>query len=437
MIKQRVRISDDFVQIKNISNPKETYRIQSERGKYKWFFPQDVQFMDNKVSNGAAQVRCYGRFLTEMIMDQIEAKLRTAFQAVKSIQQKVEDETHEIHQVDCHIVMSIAGGTGCGSFLNVAWALKNLFPKEVNIIGYGVLFSVFRTMDVNMNQTPRVVSNSYAAVLDLDYLMSATQVEPITVTMNGKDGVLDEPLYNQFYVIDNETENGKIINTCDALCDVISTCLFVSGGAVGDKLDSALSNVLWSKGHQYNVSPKNGWVQGLGACQIIYNGESLADIYADKAALEVIRQLKESDADVNQKAIVWTETEKIREDGSDYNYLTDSIYTPEKLNAIKMPNVDVEDSLTDLKNEIGKYLASHPEFPNKSDLEQRKDQLKQDLRKETTKIFKDKHGIGNAKDFLNALESLVNVYRGEMEQEAQEFKRANDTALQKLETEKL
>lgn len=414
-------ISDDFIEIKNIANPKDTYNIQSQNGKYKWFFPQNVQFMDDKVLNGAAQVRGYGRFLTEMIMDSIEAKLQSAYKNVKSIQQTLTDETREIHTVDCHIVMSIAGGTGCGSFLNIAWALRQLFRGDVNIIGYGVLYSVFRAMDVYGNQTPRVVSNSYSAILDLDYLMSPTIVDPITVTMNGKEEKLTSPLYNQFYVIDNETENGKVVKDCNSLCEAIGTCLFSAGTAVGDKVDSILSNVHWQKGHQYNISPKNGWAQGLGACQVIYNGSSLADIYADKAAIELIKQLRDEDSDIVQRAITWTETARVREDGDAYNLLIDSIYGPDKISKVRMPNVDVKDSIADIKNAVNRYLSVLPDFPSDTDIEKKEEELQQNLSSYLVDMLNNKNGVGNSKKFLSGLYTIISGYKGEMENESSEF----------------
>lgn len=428
--KNATDISDDFIKINNIANPRDLYRIQSENGRYKWFFPQNVQFMDDKVSNGAAQVRSYGRFLTEMIMNAVEAKLSTAYKNVKAIQQQLTDATAQIHTVDCHIVMSVAGGTGCGSFLNIAWALRQLFHGDVNIIGYGVLFGVFRSMDVYGNQTPRVVSNSYSAILDLDYLMSASPINPVTVSMNGKEGKLEEPLYNQFYVVDNTTENGKVVKDSNSLCEVISNCLFAAGGAIGDKVDSIMSNVHWRKGHQYNIQPKNGWAQSLGACQIIYNGEALADIYADKAAIEMIRQLVDSDSDVSQRAITWTETAKIREDGNEYNYLTDWIFSPEKINKIKQPNLDIKDSIEDTKSAVERYLQVVPEYPSSKQVTEIKTSIINALNTHTDGIVNSKRGIGNAKQFLESLHSLCVRYKSEMEHEKLEkdtaFKQAKE-----------
>lgn len=417
--KNATDISADFIDINNVASPRETYRIQHENGKYKWFFPQDVQFMDEKVTSGAAQVRGYGRFLTEMIMTSIEAKLKTAYRNVKNIQQEITDQTQQIHTVDCHIVMSLAGGTGCGSFLNIAWALRQLFQGDVNLIGYGVLYSVFRTMDVYGNQTPRVVSNSYSAILDLDYLMSATEIEPIKVSMNGKDADLTRSLYDQFYVIDNETENGKVVKDVNSICEVIGTCLFASAGVVGDKVDSILSNVHWKKGHQYNIQPKNGWVQGLGACQVVYNGDSLAEIYSGKASIELIKQLLDSDTDSEQRAQNWTETVRIREDGTQFNYLTDSLYGKEKISRVNLPDLDIKDSIPDIKNAVTRYLSNLPDFPTEGNIKFKADKLCEDLESHVKGVLNANHGIGNSLAFLKNLKSLISTYKREMENESE------------------
>lgn len=411
-------ISGDFTKTDNNSNPIQLYLTQSKVGKYQWFYPQNLPFLPEKIINGAGQVRGCGRFLTEMILPTINAKLKTAYQDVKNIQKKMAYE--HVFKVDCYIAMSIAGGTGCGSFLNVAWALRQLFPNDVNIIGYGVLHSVFRAMDVYGNLTPRVVSNAYSAIVDLDYLMSADPQNPIVVTMNGVTKELQEPLYNQFYVIDNETVNGKVVTNCDSLCEIISNGMFTAAGAIGAKVESDMANVHWTKGHQYNISPKNGWVQSLGVCQIVYDGASLADIYAHKASVELISQLLGKDSDISQEAITWTVIAQIREDGDQYNYLTDRIYSPSQIAKIKAPNVDIRDALTDTKSIVEKYLSVIPEFPDDKQIDEIQNNIIAELKGAVDKMVNSRNGVGNTKQFLDNLRTLCVGYKGEMEHEKQE-----------------
>ena len=360
--KNATDISEDFVQITNLASPRRLYREQRKNGRFNWFYPQNARFMDDKISDGAAQVRGYGRFLTEMIIDEIKTKIDNAIDQITQLSQDLQEQNTNISKVDCHVVMSIAGGTGCGSFLNVAWALRQ--KQEVNIIGYGVLHSVFRAIDPTRNQTPRVVSNAYSAVLDLDYLMNATEANPIRLSLNLLERDLTQPIYDQFYVIDNKTTDNRTVTDCGSLCDVIATCLFSAGGSPGEKVNAIMNNVGWNKGGDYSIMHKNGWTQGLGACQIIYDGESLADIYADKAAIEIIKQLRNSDTDVAQTAIAWTEDNNVREDGDQYNYLIDSIYSPSKLRGLSSPDVDVKATMTDTRETVKVYLNSNHDFPN-------------------------------------------------------------------------
>ncbi len=428
-------INDNFLSFANVSaaSPKTLYDVRSKRGEYGWVFPSNVKFIGNKISDGASQVRTYGRFLTEMIQDSIIRRISDCITQVRDIQSTL-DATEVANQpIDIHIAMSLAGGTGAGSFLNVAQLIRDRFPANgIRIIGYGVLHSVFRTMDPSGNQTPRVVANAYASILDLDYLMEASSDKPIKVSINGRIQELTEPIYDEFYVIDNETENSKKVTDIQQLCEVIGLCMYVSGGEMGTTIRSGTSNFGWKQG-SYNISPKLGWVQGLGACQVVYKGKELAEIYSLKAALYLITNMQNISLDADFAAIQWAIENNIRED-LDYDQLIDSIYDLKKAKLGTAP-LDTKDSLIQIKEAVKRYIEQFPKFPDTKVINARIASLEESLHDKVTSLLNAENGIANTKEFLTRMITNLTIYRTEMDTERSDYEKSAQDKQSALENE--
>ena len=412
---------EDFLSINNAASPRQLYQSRHEEGEYQWVFPQNAGYIGSLISDGASQVRTYGRFLTEMIINNIEKRIADCITQVNNIENSTDGlKVDRTGGVDIHIAMSLAGGTGCGSFINVASLLRNKYQNKVKLIGYGVLHSVFRTMDPSTNKTPRVVANAYSAILDLDYLMEATATNPIELTLNGNKTTLTQPLYDEFFVVDNETENGKRVDNIGKLCEVVGTCMYVAGGELGSKVQSGQSNTHWSQGN-YNISPKLGWVQGLGACQVVYKGELLGEVYGLKAAIELIRKMQLTSSDIYQEAQRWTEKVQIREDNNTdegvHDMLINQIYPQEKLTSLKGLSLDINDSPANVKDATAKYIDNFNDFPTDKVIASIFETIVNTMNEDVEGMLKQEAGVGDAKVFLAELKVLCDGYRSEMENE--------------------
>ena len=409
---------DDFLSFSSVSaaSPKTLYNVRSQMGDYSWMFPSNSRYLGNIISDGASQVRTYGRFLTEMIQDSIIRRVSDCITQVRSIQASLDANETKNQPIDIHIAMSLAGGTGCGSFLNVAQLIREEFPQvQMHIIGYGVLHSVFRTMDTSGTKTPRVVANAYSAILDLDYLMGASSDNPIQISLNGRRQVLRTPIYDEFYVVDNETEYGKRVDHVNKLCEVIGLGMYVSGGDMGNNAHSGFSNYGWTSAGNYNISPKLGWVQGLGACQVVYKGEELAEIYSLKAALNLITNLQNVSLDVDKAAIDWAVENNVRED-LNFDQLIDTICDIKKVNINAAP-LDIDDSLSEIRQRVERYVKTRPEFKEDKDPKELIQKLKKSLRDKVETLISAENGVANSKGFLSSLMKNLTIYRTEMEVE--------------------
>ena len=424
-------LKGDFLQLVTAVNPLEHYMVGREQNNaYKWMFKGNAGYIDKNINNGAKQVRTTGRLYTEIVIKQIQAKITSCYNRVQSIA-----KSKGYNQaVDVHLVMSLAGGTGAGSFLTVALLLDKEFHGKINLFGYGVLHGVFKAMDTYGNKTPRVIANAYSAIVDLDYLLHASPDNPVQVALGPTYHKLTAPLFNEFYVVNNETQDGKVVESIKQLSEVIGTCLYVSGNDLGNKKSSLASNVGWELGN-FNVKTKRGWVYGLVACQVVYKGAQLAQVFALKASRELMRQMQAVGDDIQQTAINWTEEVDIREDGEEYNLLTNRIYSPSSINGIKSPLLDVNATDNANKTEVNKYLSTlQPDFPDAQAEEKIKKDLMEKLDKKISTIVDNVNGVGNAISFLNNLKKLCEGYKGEMEIEEKTLNQLVEKTKESLDT---
>lgn len=414
-------LEDDALLIPYNGSPREHYETRVERGDFKWVFPGNVGTLSHRIWDGASQVRTTGRFYTEYIIHTIEAALEQRWKQVANITSVNEQgKTVRSEVVDIHIVMSLAGGTGAGSFINVAEVIHRNHKLNAHILGYGVLHGVFRTMDPYGNKTYKVGANAYSAIKDLDYLMHAEPSNPVKLEINGAMRTLTEPIFSEFFVIDNVTAAGKIIPNVNELCAAVGTCLFASSGDMGASVQSTQSNVRWLT-KKYDILRKKGWVQGLGGCQIVYKGDLLAKIYGCKAAVELIRKMRQEGSDIAQKAIDWTMSSKVREDeGNDL--LINSIYSAEALGKLKGPKVAIQDSLTETRTTVQNYINTLVDFPEAKILAERQAEKDNLLKAELMSILSGDGGVGNALKFLKVLTRQLGICRSEMEAEAATMK---------------
>lgn len=422
------KINEDFILLKAALNPYDQFCIRNQQyGEYKWMFPGNTSYIANRIQNGASQVRTTGRLYTEIVLPQFKAAFNSAMARVTSI---MNTNSRGAQCIDVHIVCSLAGGSGAGAFLTIAESIyidyiKDNAASAVKLYGYGVLHSVFEAMDPAGNLTPRVFSNAYSAIMDIDYLMHATYDDPVQVIIDEKKHVLNRHLFNEFYVIDNCTQSGQSVKTVKDLSEVVGTCLFVSGSDVGDAKETIASNVDWTKG-EGNVDNKKGWVYGLGACSVVYKGEVLSKLYGIKAAIELIRRMRQEDADIYGKALTWTEEVGIREDNINegnvaHDMLIEAIYSSANISRISECPVDYKDSDANLRTTINDYLNKYVNFPSEKDLAARADDLKKKLNERVADMLKADNGVGNANVFVGELKNLCENFRDEMSNEQQRF----------------
>ena len=403
-------IKENFIKFESQANPRETYRIRRENdGEYTWMFEGNTSNIDIRIDRGAKGVRTTGRLYTEMVLETIISRFSSIMNSVTN----VDNNADVAGGVNIHMVMSLAGGSGAGSCITLANAIRQRYGNQVNLYGYGVMHSIFRVIDPTSNKIPNAELNAISSIIDLDYLMTADEANVIPLEMGTEKVLLKEPIFDGFYVIDNTSESGHTIRDIKNLCNVIGTCLYACGAEAGDKVENVINNIGPKEG-KHHVGAKLGWVLGLGACQVVYKGELLAKTYGYKAALELIRKIRQESASIEGQALAWTEIVSIREDGDEYNMLIDDIFSPQRIQTLRLPNIDAADTEAANKDSVNRYLNTIPDFPSDDIISNRKNDLLNKLRFKINSYLNAENGVGNSLKFLSSLYLLSDKYKNEM-----------------------
>ncbi|MBP7335166.1 tubulin-like doman-containing protein [Niveispirillum sp.] len=207
---------------------------------YAWLDPSLERH--GEISDGAAQIRMFGRLAFFKHYGTIRKALRSALDDIRNSAGHLEVlKSHNIEvdasRTDAWLIFSVAGGTGSGMFLDMAFALKQLDPN-ITIRGIIVLPSVF-----TRDYTHKIYGNAYAALMELEHYNFAKQGDdnkaahqfPVMWTMDQfrEKQSLRGPVFEMAYLIGNKPDSpiGELrVDQKTALCDMLAESLFVELG---------------------------------------------------------------------------------------------------------------------------------------------------------------------------------------------------------------
>ena len=146
-------------------------KVKSKTTVLDWFDTRSQQLLSMPIDEGAAQVRMASRLASISAID--EGKLVAIDNSITYLL-NTEPERHRGNNIKIHIVCSLAGGTGAGSFLQTAYYVKNAMREHnataPKISGYFLLADVLccdNNVGLSEGQKENVRSNTYACVKEL------------------------------------------------------------------------------------------------------------------------------------------------------------------------------------------------------------------------------------------------------------------------------
>lgn len=384
-----------------------------------WLPTENLRYLTS-MTLGAGQVRTNGRFAFTVNRDKIVLRVRSILDKISNA---IHDESKKYRpsaggDVEIAVVFSVCGGTGCGTFINTAYLLKEVAPK-CKISGYAVLPNVFRSM-LKGAGAARITPNAYGAIRDLDFLMSLTGTpDCVPFDIQYLDCVKSFNIrpFDAVFFVDNRNVQGAVYSNLDKLTEMISLALVTSSGALASESASVSDNVSKeiSEGN-FNVDNKVAWASGMGACEIKISHSVLEEIYSLKASQYIIDQMSAFAEDSDALARSWIDSARIREnDGNDQ--LIDRLIPDYKADGV----LDIDKDSPQVM--IDAYIGAQK--VDQAKLSERESQIfaetKGSFDSFISKILSSDGGLKTASNVITHIISQVDIMLGEMKSEHAEF----------------
>ncbi|MDE5608720.1 MAG: tubulin-like doman-containing protein [Muribaculaceae bacterium] len=421
-----------------VEHPNKIYSVNPKN--YDWL-PKANAGSLTTLTIGAGAVRSNGRFAVTIHEEDIANRINIKRQQIAAAE-NINNEKYSLlgsGELEVHLVFSLGGGTGCGTFINMAYLLQRLLPGA-KLSGYAVMADVFRAMMTGASMV-RVRPNAMGAITDLDYLMELNVASaPVEIKWLKEVEKVNTPPFTALYLIDNKNQEGTMFNNVDQLCEMISLALVTTTGELSIAAASVSDNVAKVIGDgSMDILNKKAWIAGFGVSEICFNSDALARIYANKARIQLASMMLNGGCDDPSKiANEWFDVNKIRENlGKDD--VIDYFMTPTP----KFVFSDISNKANP-RPECEQYLNSRAIDPQK-ELDEKLETLKSRISESFNVLVNEnlnrECGLFLAENILNVINTQIELCDQEMDQEIKELEdrlvqvtAAGDSLLSELES---
>ena len=390
----------------------EFYVHNTER--FSWIPRDNVATVSMLSGVGAGGVRSNGRFAFTVNKNNIKSTVISKLKDITDAHIATDAKYSLLAAVqpEIHVAFSISGGTGCGTFLNMGYLLQEINPN-FKITAYAVLPGIFQGLAASSHTVP----NTYAALCDLDYLMHRGLGESNPVKLKYLDGdytVKSRPFSNVVF-IDNKDGYEYTHNDIADLTAMISLGLVtaagqlsIAGASVGDNF-----NVMISMG-SLDIQNKKAWASGMGACEIVYRGHTLAEVYQYKAGINIIDRMFNTCDDANTIANAWIDSSEVRiRENNGQDHVTDYICSKEPQYSLVISNY--RDPAPEVLLNVETNKIKDEVIVEKTDT--LLERVNTELRRLIVKYINGECGVSLAKNILEELKIQIGLCLGEMKKE--------------------
>lgn len=415
---ERTKLAPDEQRAILVGDPRPLY--QKNPDDLAWFPKERNSRGLNGMKTGAGQIRSNGRFAFWCNHKEVLTSINEKLHQIRRMEH-VDNEKYSLLSnatPEIHMVFSLCGGTGCGTFLSVAYLIKKNLTTvpQPRLVGYGVLPGVFIAMDEL--KMPNVRANAYGALKDLDYLMYGDLDRAPFDIANMKDHwSTNVRPFDAFMLIDNKNNNGDTLTKVDQISQMLSLSLVAAAGEVSVANASTLDNIMKQvDSGDMDVDGKQAWASGLGVCEITVNSQALGALYSMKAAQRIINNLLAAKADATDVATNWINKMEIRENEHhdqviDYMLPKMPRQTMPEIMSTEAPTDEVEGWLRRVAREaddIRNYPAKVRELSEKVSL---------DLDAFVKSHLNQPGGVKDTENILTAILAQIELCDGEMHEE--------------------
>ncbi|WNN88480.1 tubulin-like doman-containing protein [Gloeocapsopsis dulcis] len=184
-----------------------------------WFPPQLLRNV-KAIDQGAKGIRPIGRLSFFHNYLKIKQAIEIAEQRTRGHEQDLLKQSGLIVDPGLNIIVvgSLCGGTGSGTFLDMAYSLRYAYPEVKQLVGYLVVSPEL------YGNTPNMCANTYAALMELDYYSSPGTTFKACYDQRYDTHIQEKrPPFDYTYLVSKSTEQGNyVIDKQRKLCNVIA-----------------------------------------------------------------------------------------------------------------------------------------------------------------------------------------------------------------------
>ncbi len=269
----------EFISIGNVPVPSimrniETHRVIQERlGSIMAALPPMV------LRNGAKQIRPFGLLSLLWNYKPVSDKISQALWFLAGRDQLDNTTLAQQQGINVFICGSMVGGTGSGTFLELAHLIRNDFDnlgtqaEFCHITGIGLLHQAFRGV-----KGPNLLPNAGASLEELHHLMCKKGFK--ASYPDGRIINSHEAPYNLYYVIDGIDERGQTWPTLNHVCHMVAQGIFLQmGSQIGREGENAFDNMNEVLSEQ-SATGEGHILSSFGIGHLTFDAPAVADIHA-------------------------------------------------------------------------------------------------------------------------------------------------------------
>lgn len=278
-------LKDDFLLIspdESVLEEQVEYNLENEKGMYESYLDDELPSLDTNV--GSAAIPEHARLMMEIVSSTVVARVRVLLDKLKN-----DARSNFADGIDVRFVASLAGGTGSRGIISLAMLLSQY--SNISLYGYGLLHNIISHYSPYIPPwfAEKLLTNAYSAILELDYMQHASVDNPIEMRIDNTTYHISHPLFREFYMMDAQNDASETITDQQDILMSVARAMYVSSFMSENmKFDDSFTGA-------FDVKDKKGWIGSLGTCEIVYDAESISELYSCKLVLKAMSDmLKES-----------------------------------------------------------------------------------------------------------------------------------------------
>jgi hypothetical protein len=269
---------------------------------------------------GAGQVRARGRLALFAKAPEVYSRIQRAVDDVRNIRNQKQMYTEQFQVssrsgVEVYIVGSLAGGTGSGLFLDIAFMARDIIGNDEQSNFTATL--LLPTLFTRFAGTALVKPNAYGALKEIEHL--STSKTPFTIDYGSRKVDVTRPPFDVVYLIDSINEQGRTVMEQGDLVGLIGDGMYVQiASQIGADSANAIDNIKTQIATAGRVKGRSPQYCSFGVASLVMPSfDALMFEDAKRLVSDELLNGSVPDSEIEEEVQRFLETNRLREDDSD------------------------------------------------------------------------------------------------------------------------